>query len=81
MATPAAGDRMTARSVELPSECPRDTPGEGRLMAEPVLSNLELAPHASGYVEQGRHKVDRRRQARYKLAKALSISDHQIRRQ
>ena len=51
-----------------------------RLWPNPVLSNLEVFRHPSVYVGREGTRSAQAGETRYKLARALSISDHHIRR-
>jgi hypothetical protein len=55
-------------------------PVERPKVANPVLSNLEVFPHPSVYVGQEGTRSGQAGETRYTLARALSISDHHIRR-
>ena len=51
-----------------------------RSWPNPVLSNLEGFPHPSVYIGQEGTRIGQAGETRYKLTRALSISDHHIRR-
>lgn len=69
------GPTLNKRSVP-----PLIGPHRAEVDPNPVLSNLEVFPHPSVDVGQEGTRSGQAGQTRYKLARALSISDHHIRR-